>query len=172
VCDATRGKPSLKILLTIILVSICTAVVVGITTLGHLNSYQRDLGKLRSEFAAASERLARVESNVASATSLSANTAAPRRQENRLKEPSLTVTTDEIAVIRRFIKLPPRSSSVASTISLGDTISEARLLAMPDVVVDKIPKLRGTRFTTDRNHAIIIVGQGGTRADAIISAVD
>jgi hypothetical protein len=159
----------LKILLTAILVTLCTALVVGVTTLAHLNTYKRDIGKLTNELAATKERLERLERNAPPSNSSFSTAAAPAPFETRRKEPLLTFSTDDIAVIRSFIKLPPPSSAAAPTIALGDIVPEARLLAVPDAIVEKVPKLRGARFTSDRNNAIVVVGRGGNRADMIIS---
>ncbi len=40
---------------------------------------------------------------------------------------------------------------------------------MPDTIVDKVPKLRGARFAIDKNQAIVIVGGGSNRVDAILA---
>ena len=40
-------------------------------------------------------------------------------------------------------------------------------MPLPEVISEKVPKLRGARFTTDRNQAIVIVGSRN-RAEAII----
>ena len=61
-------------------------------------------------------------------------------------------------MIRSFIKLPPAAAGTAASISVGDLIPEARLLPMPESIIERLPKLSGTRFTVDRNQTIVIVG--------------
>ena len=53
------------------------------------------------------------------------------------------------------------------SIGIGDLVPEARVMPLPEVISEKVPKLRGARFTTDRNQAIVIVGSRN-RAEAII----
>ena len=71
----------------------------------------------------------------------------------------LSLTQEEASLVRNFIKLPP------AAIGIGDLVPEARLMPLPEVISEKVPKLRGARFTTDRNQAIVIVGNKN-RAEA------
>lgn len=70
----------------------------------------------------------------------------------------LSLSSDEARLIRYFIKLPPPPPGATASIAIGDHIPEARLMPLPEVISEKVPKLRGARFTTDRNQAIVIVG--------------
>jgi hypothetical protein len=49
-----------------------------------------------------------------------------------------------------------------------DEISNTALAPVPDSLVDHLPKLRGAKFSVDEDGAIIIVGEGRYRADAVI----
>jgi len=79
----------------------------------------------------------------------------------------LNLTTEEIAVVHNFIKLPPPAPGAVPAIAIGDLVPEARLMPLPELIAEKVPKLRGARFTTDRNQAIVIIGPGN-RAQVIV----
>jgi hypothetical protein len=40
---------------------------------------------------------------------------------------------------------------------------------IPASLVDQMPKLRGARFSIDQDGAIIIIGEGSNRVDAVLS---
>ena len=167
-----RASQVLRTLLVSILVLIGLAIIVGLTTLAQLGGYKSETARLRSDLSAAHERLGRLEQNIAQLT-LRSFEASPTRQPQLPIAPNpVTLNAEEIALVRNFIKLAPGAPAAPPTINLGDVIAEARLLPIPEPIVDKVPRLRGARFTTDRNQAIIIVRSGSNRAEAILLPTD
>jgi hypothetical protein len=66
------------------------------------------------------------------------------------------LTQPEIDIVREYIKALP-SSGAPPTIGLGMSVTSQALIPLPSEFVDKVPKLSGGRFKTDRNGAIAIV---------------
>jgi len=87
--------------------------------------------------------------------------AAPRRVP-------ITLSNDDIKAIRGFIKVLPSQPGTQPKFHVGDEISNFRSTPVPEPLVNQLPKLRGTRFLVDENGAIIIIGDGSSRADVVI----
>lgn len=100
--------------------------------------------------------------------------AAPNRADGGAPTKDATgklpaaLARSDIDVIRDYIKMPPPPAGVAPTISLGMPVGNHVLVPLPTQVTDKVPRLAGARFTTDRNGSIVIVMENGGRADFII----
>jgi hypothetical protein len=71
-------------------------------------------------------------------------------------------------VIREFIKVLPSKPGAQQKIQLGEEISDTPSTPVPESLVNRLPKLRGASFLVDQNGAIIIIGEGSKRADAVI----
>jgi len=56
----------------------------------------------------------------------------------------------------------------ATLIPSGQEISDAPTVRVPESLVSQMPRLRGARFLADENGAIILIGEGSNRADAVI----
>jgi hypothetical protein len=87
--------------------------------------------------------------------------AAPRRVP-------ITLSNDDMKAIRGFIKVLPSQPGTQQKFHVGDEISNFRSAPVPEPLVNQMPKLRGARFLVDDNGAIIIIGDGSNRADALI----
>ena len=70
--------------------------------------------------------------------------------------------------IRAFIKVLPSKPGSQQKIHVGDEMLDTRSAPVPEPLVKQLPKLRGAKFLVDQNGAIIIVGEGSNRADAVI----
>jgi hypothetical protein len=92
----------------------------------------------------------------------------PTKDSPAKVETPTALTRAEIDIIRDYIKIPPPAAGVSPTISLGVPIGNHVLVPLPSQITDKVPKLVGARFTTDRNGSIVIVTVNGGRADFII----
>ena len=153
-----RTSRILKFLISGVLVFLTIGIAVGLTTLAQLAGSKNEIAKLRNDLAAAGERISRIERSITQARPA----MAPERPAQLLPPhpvaAPLSLNQEDIAVIRAFIKLPPADARTTASISVGDLVPEARLLQMPESITEKLPKLRGTRFTVDRNQAIVIVG--------------
>ena len=162
-----RANRTLKILLSTILVMLAVATAIGGTMLAQMTAGKTEIARLRGDVAALSERLSRIEKGT---VQLGTAPPVPDRAATRSSPTApvaLSLTFDEMSVVRTVIRLPPPPAGATPSIAIGDAVPEPRLMPMPEAIVDKLPKLRGTRFTTDRNQAIVIVGRGN-RAEAII----
>jgi hypothetical protein len=80
----------------------------------------------------------------------------------------ITLGNDDIRAIRGFIKVLPSKPGTQQKIQLGDEISDMPSTPVPESLVSRLPKLRGASFLIDQNGAIIIIGEGSKRADAVI----
>jgi hypothetical protein len=80
----------------------------------------------------------------------------------------ITLGNDDMKAIRAFIKVLPSKPGAQQKIHVGEEIWGIRSVPVPESLVNQIPKLRGARFLVDDNGAIIIIGQGSNRADAVI----
>ena len=76
---------------------------------------------------------------------------------------------DDMKAIRASIRvLPSKSEAEQPKTRVGDKISDTKSAPIPESLVAQMPKLRGTKFFVDQNSAIIIIGEGNNRVDAII----
>jgi len=82
------------------------------------------------------------------------------------EQAALSLTPDEIRLIRDFIKPAPAGGTLAPAINVGDAVSFATI-PLPSTLMEKIPKLLGARFTT-RNGSIIILKRDSRQADIVL----
>jgi hypothetical protein len=146
----------------------------GAVSLAQFNRIKIEVAGLERDLAATREKLAKLEANVV----VAASHAKEMKQdaddrtvasENRTPTTTFILTRDEIQLIRDFIKVPPPLPGAAQKISVGDRLPDIALALLPEPIMDKVPKLRGARFTVDRNSAIVVVAPGSNRADVIIN---
>ena len=95
-------------------------------------------------------------------------------RQNIIKKPTeapphvqITLSNDDMKVVRAFIKVPSQRGA-HQKIYVGQEISDATAVRVPESLVSQMPKLRGARFLADENGAIILIGEGSNRADAVI----
>ena len=95
-------------------------------------------------------------------------------RQNIIKKPTeapahvqITLSNDDMKVVRAFIKVPSQRGA-QQKIYVGQEISDATAVRVPESLVSQMPKLRGARFLADENGAIILIGEGSNRADAVI----
>lgn len=84
--------------------------------------------------------------------------------------PALSFSEADIKAIRQFIKVLPPKPGAEQKIHLGDEISNLTLAPVPESLVEKLPKLRGARFTIDEDSSIAIIGEGANKVDAVLSS--
>jgi hypothetical protein len=90
--------------------------------------------------------------------------------DNPPRHSPITLGNDDTKAIRAFIKVLPSKSGAQPKIHLGDMISDIGSAPVPESLINQVPKLRGAKFLVDQNGAIIIVGEGSNRADAVIES--
>jgi len=80
----------------------------------------------------------------------------------------ITLAEDDRKSIRAFIKVLPSEPGAQPQIHVGDEISDDIAVPVPESLISQIPKLRGAKFFVDQNGAIIVIGEGSKRADAVV----
>lgn len=92
----------------------------------------------------------------------------PTKQAQTIRPP-LSFSDADIKVIRETIKTLPPKSGALQKIHLGDKIGGLSMAPIPESLTAQMPKLRGAKFSIDEDGAIIIIGEGSNRADAVLS---
>jgi hypothetical protein len=87
--------------------------------------------------------------------------------EPRADQAALSLSRDEIQLVREYIKPAPAAGPPAPVINVGDPISWGTI-PLPSSLTEKVPKLLGARFAT-RNGSIIIVKRDSRQADAVLA---
>jgi hypothetical protein len=145
----------------------------GAVILAAFNSFKIEMTGLKRDLAATREKLAKLEANLSAA--LLSEKMKRGFDDRMLGSTSVTPTIqfalsrEEIQLIRDFIKVPPPLPGAAQNINIGDHLPETTLAPLPEPIMEKVPKLRGARYTVDRNSAIVVVAPGTDRADVIIN---
>ena len=167
-----RESKALGIVMGIVLAALIP-LALGAAVIAQFNRFSIEMAGVKRDLAATRERLVKLEANVASAL---LSDKMKLRADDRMLEravaaptPPFALTRDEIQLIRDFIKVPPPLPGAPQNINVGDRIPDAALASLPEPIMEKVPKLRGARFTVDRNSAIIVVAPGTNRADVIIN---
>jgi hypothetical protein len=142
---------------------------------GQIQSLKSDIAVLRRELLPVKERLAKFEQAEKQRQELEQQDEAQNKSETETKKSTdeagnnataLELTREEIQMIRDYIKPAPSAGAAVPTINIGDTVAGA-MIPLPSQLAEKIPKLRGARFTT-RNGSIIIVRRDSRQADAVL----
>jgi len=152
-------------ILTVLVVTICTGALVALT---QIKTLKTEIASLKRELLPLRERLTRYdqaekakEAEIKAATEKS-KALTPIRSE----QASLTFSREEVQLIRDYIKPAPFAGIASPAINVGDPIGA--MIPLPSPLMEKVPKLRGARFTT-RNGAIIISVKNSRRADAVLA---
>ena len=148
------------------LVAVC-----GFAIVAEISGLKSEIAGLKRDLSATKEKLSRVEKGVGEI--LAAQNHAPAASaradlRNRSARAAITLSEDEIKLVRTFIKVPPPTSGTPQTISIGDSVPPSALMLIPVPLMDKLPKLKDARFTVDRNGAIVIVGPA-SRVEVVLS---
>ncbi|WP_136626283.1 hypothetical protein [Bradyrhizobium macuxiense] len=148
------------------------AVVACITAaiaLGQISSLKSDIAALRREQAPLTERLARLEQAESARRDAEQEEDAQDRREpskNGIEQSALSLSRDEIQLIREYIKAAPSASGSPVAINVGDSISGG-MIPLPSSLTEKVPRLVGARFAT-RNGTIILSLRNSHRVDAVL----
>jgi hypothetical protein len=151
---------------------ICAGAVVALTQIKSLKSeiatLQRELSPLKARIAgidlgdkAKQDANQQKESQITSG--VEKNRIGP---DPRTDQAALNLTSEEVRLIRAFIKPAPVAGTPAPAINVGDMVSIATI-PLPSQLMEKIPKLLGARFTT-RNGSIIILRRDSRQAEVVL----
>jgi hypothetical protein len=144
--------------------------------LGQIKSLKSDIALLHRELLPLKERLGKLEqiekrkrdSDQQEEAQNKAGTGTNKPDgATRTDQPALSLSREEVQLIRDYIKPAPSAGTAAPAINVGDPVAGA-MIPLPSPLTEKVPKLLGARFTT-RNGAIIISTKGSRRADAVLA---
>jgi hypothetical protein len=161
--EGSRGNVErwwLALLSVAVLVSCVCATIV----FTQLKSLKGEIATLQREIIALKLRVARLD-QIASANEARDN--APRSPaRTHPDQASLSLSREEIQLIRDYIKPAPVAGAATESIKVGDPVT-GETIPFPSPITDKVRKLLGARFTI-RNGVIVITGNGSHYADAVI----
>ena len=153
--------------------AICTAIFLAgagaVFLVAQLNGMRSELTGVRRELTVAKDRIARLERKSEEPLIAQSFNELAQKQVDVRQRAALELSREEAQLVRDYIKVPPAPPGTAPTIQIGAVVPPAMLAPLPQQVGEKVPKLIGARFTTDRNGAIVIVGRGSRQADAIVA---
>ncbi|WP_439374586.1 hypothetical protein [Bradyrhizobium sp. DASA03120] len=150
-------------LISLLVVIICAGAVIA---LRQIRSLQTEISSLQRELSPMKERLSRFEAEkVRQADEKAREERSKRAADNPLQQAPLTLSREEIQLIRDYIKPAPAAGSSAAP-AVGDPLPGATI-PFPSPVTEKVPKLLGARFAI-RNGTIIIVRRDSRQIDAVL----
>ena len=153
-------------IISLVAVLVCAA---GAVALVQIKSLKTDIAMLHRELGPLKERFAKLEQAQKAKLEADQNATAEKNKaaaDLRPDQIGLSLSPEEIQLIRYFIKPAPAGGTPAPAINVGDPIA-AGTIPLPSQLIEKIPKLLGSRFTT-RNGSIIIVRRDSRQADAVL----
>jgi hypothetical protein len=157
-------------LLSLLVVVTCVGAAIA---LGQIKSLKSDIAMLHRELLPLRERLGKLEQVEKTKKELEQDenkSGIPKNRpsgEIRTDQSALNLSSEEIQLIRDYIKPAPAAGAAAPAINVGDPV-EGAMIPLPSPLVDKVPKLAGGKFTI-RNGAIIIVKRDSRQADAVLA---
>jgi len=166
----TVGRAGFAFLILVVVVTCVGAAI----ALGQIKSLKSDIAMLQRELLPLREHLAKLE-EVEKARREDQQEQVQRNAEtekNKLggeiasDQTALSLSREEIQLIREYIKSAPGDAAAAPVIKVGDPITGA-MIPLPSQVTEKAPKLLGAKFTS-RNGVIIIVRKNSRQADAVV----
>jgi hypothetical protein len=166
--DRVAGNAGGAILAFISLVAVL-ACAAGAIALVQIKSLTTDIAALHRELGPLKERFEKLEQAEKAKLEADQNATAERTKaaaDPRPDQTGLNLSREEIQLIRDFIKPAPASGTPAPAINVGDSVG-AGTIPLPSQLMERIPKLLGSRFTT-RNGSIIIVRRDSRQADAVV----
>jgi hypothetical protein len=163
---AGRAGGAILAFLSLVALLACAAAAIALVQIKSLKTeittLHRELGPLKERFA----NLEQAEKTKLAADQKAALEKARTAAEPRPDQTGLSLSREEIQLIRDFIKPAPAGGTPAPTINVGDPIG-AGTIPLPSQLMEKIPKLLGARFTT-RNGSIIILRRDSRHADVVL----
>ena len=118
---------------------------------------------IKQRLATTEAQLGRVEKNALQLVKESSIFDGPPRRA------PIELGNEDMKAIRASIRvLPSKSGAEQQKTRVGDKISDTKSAPIPESLVSQMPKLRGAKFFVDQNSAIIIIGEGSNRVDAVI----
>ena len=149
-------------------ISICFILLVAL--LLQIKAMRSEMARSETDLAATNGRLAKSEKLVQQLIAKDSSSAINQSQHaDNQPHAALALSQDDRKIIRQFIKILPPKPGAKSSIQLGDQVLSSSSAPIPGELVDRIPKLRGARFSIDQDGTIVIFGEGSSHADALIA---
>jgi hypothetical protein len=145
------------------LLVVCGMMIVALFS--QIRDMKGEIGFLKHHLEAADAHLARFEEMSQQKLTKEAKIPESPPPPQRVQ---ITLSNDDIKLIRSFIKVLPSQPGAQPKVNLGQEISNTPIVPVPESLVSRIPKLRGARFLVDDNGAIVIFADGSNRADLVI----
>jgi hypothetical protein len=153
-------------LISFLALIICVGAVVAVT---QIRSLKMEISSLQRELSPLKERLSRLDQaeKAKEAKDAKARDESERRPAVLPQQPApLSLSREEVQLIRDYIKPAPASGPSTASVSVGDPVVWPTI-PFPSPVSEKVPKLIGARFTI-RNGAILVVRRDSRQVDAIL----
>lgn len=134
----------------------------------RITRMQDDIKELRSDFRGVLSESRNVRGELKDARSEILTALA--RIESKQGQPGTRVASlseSESKIIRDRLGLPPVTNEPGK-FKIGDLLSEGSTKPLPDDLVAKLPKLKGARFASDINNALLLVDGVSGQIFAII----
>ncbi len=164
----TVGRAAFAFLILVVVVTCVGAAI----ALGQIKSLKSDIAMLQRELVPLREHLAKLEQVEKAKREAEEVQRNAETEKNKLggeigsDQTALSLSREEIQLIREYIKSAPGDAAAAPVIKVGDPITGA-MIPLPSQVTEKAPKLLGAKFTS-RNGVIIIVRKNSRQADAVV----
>lgn len=133
----------------------------------RLMSLQREVSQIQQDQSSAASKLARLEDRLSAVSQPGVSQPIPP-----LNNILMQITAVEGKLIREFlVNLNGLDPRVEAGYKVGDRIPNDKLLDFSLLLVEKVPKLKNTRYTIDEKSSIIIVSEEN-RVVAILSTAN
>jgi hypothetical protein len=151
-------------LVSLLVVIICAGAAVA---LRQIRSLETEISSLQRELSPLKDKLSRFDQaeKARQAEEKAREERSKRTADNPPPQAPLSLSREEIQLIRDYIKPAPGISSSA-TPAVGDPVAGATI-PFPSPVTEKVPKLLGARFAI-RNGTILIVRRDSRQIDAVL----
>jgi len=170
----SRERSTAAGILTVIILTVLGLLIFATAIVAQFSTLKTQIAGLKSELAGIQGKLVNFEGAVVATSPhrTETNHSATASQLTRASGPPevpFALSRDDIQLVRDFIKIAPPPVGAAAKIRLGDILPDFALTPIPEPITDKLPKLKGARFTIDRNGATVVVSPGTNRVDVIIN---
>ena len=91
-----------------------------------------------------------------------------RRQTRPSPVSPLSLDPTEVELVRQFIKVVPTRSGSGEGLHVGDRISVTLSAPIPDKLVERVPKLKESRFSIGAGGGIVIIDGSSNRVVRVI----
>jgi hypothetical protein len=158
---------------SVLLLVSCVGTAIALRQIASLKS---EIATLHRDLLPLRERVGKLEQTEKAKRESDQQEAAPDKpgtaankpgEDNRTDQGGLSLSREEVELIRNYIKPAPSAAKAAPATNVGDPVGGATI-PLPSQLTEKIPKLFGARFTTG-NGAIIIVKRNSHQADAVLA---